>query len=208
MIMSMTHHARAAPPRYHIYIYRGHVTSPIDHSPPRRCRSTAVMIIHRRGVVGPRGLDGNDHSPPRRYRSPAVMIIHRRGVIGPRQERSFTAAALSVNDGMAFTAAALSVLDGNDHSPPRRCRSTMGKIIHRRGVVGQRRERSFTAAALSVLDGNDHSPPRRYQSPTGMIIHRRGVIGPYYNYINHWFVPILNMPQQFDLHTCRKTKYF
>ena len=31
------------------------------------------------------------------------------------------------------------------------------------------------------------------------------LLQPYYNSINHWFVPILNMPQQSGLHTCRKT---
>ena len=64
-------------------------------------------------------------------------------------------------------------------APPRRVIVYISRspIIHRRGVVGQRRERSFTAAALSVLDGNDHSPPRRCRSTTGKIIHRRGVVG-------------------------------
>ena len=50
--------------RHQSYIYRGH-----------RSFTAAALSVN----------DGNDHSPPRRYRSPTGMIIHRRGVIGPRR---------------------------------------------------------------------------------------------------------------------------
>ena len=55
------------------------------------------MIIHRSGVVGPRGLDGNDHSI---FTAVALsvtdgtrgipMIIHRRGVVSQRSTAVMT----------------------------------------------------------------------------------------------------------------------